>query len=188
VVVGQLIIDQVFISDFWSNCLATLTGVVIGIPIAIWLSKTQEKATENERKAKILRLLYEELRVDLYILEGRIGKTVDKSLEVYIIGDKLRTESWQAFSDGGELQWVKDPFLLSNLAKAYYSIGYIQNLSRKYFETFLMPKGDVWSSQTFSTLAAFLLTELEKGIFGSEGKIKRVSAEIEAWRDRLGDQ
>ena len=31
----------------------------------------------------------------------------------------LRDEVWKAFSDGGELQWIRDPVLLTHLANLY---------------------------------------------------------------------
>ena len=103
--------DTSFWQNFVSNTLATIVGaVILGIPIALWLNKHQEKSSEKERKKKILSLLREELLINLTQLSGW-EKNDNKRIEVNIIGPFLRNESWKAFSDGGELQWIKNPIL-----------------------------------------------------------------------------
>jgi len=104
---------------------------MIGIPIALGINKYQEKSSETERKKKILRLLQEELIINFGQLTGWKA-THNKLLEVSMIGPFLRDESWRAFSDGGELQWIKNPKLLSELANAYKYIGIMQQLSERY--------------------------------------------------------
>ena len=96
--------DIPFWQNFVSNALATIVGaVVLGIPIALWLNRHQEKSSEKEQKKKILRLLQEELLINFAQLTGW-KLTENKLLEVSVIGPFLRDESWRAFSDGGELQ------------------------------------------------------------------------------------
>jgi hypothetical protein len=111
--------DFSFCQDFASNALATFLGAIVGIPIALWLSRYQEKAVERERKSKILHLLREELRENLSILSGwEKADYRKKNRDIHSIGPVLKDESWKAFSDGGDLEWIKDPTLLSNLADA----------------------------------------------------------------------
>jgi hypothetical protein len=152
--------DIPFWQNFVSNTLATIVGVVIlGIPIALWLNKHQEKSSEKERKKKILSLLKEELFTNLTLLSGW-EKNDNKQIEVNIIGPFLRNESWKAFSDGGELQWIKNPILLSELAQAYSYIRTLQELSDKYINLFYIAH-----DENTRTKAIKLLWEMiEKGI------------------------
>ena len=125
--------DISFWQNFVSNALATFVGAVIGIPVALWLSKYQEQTSEKERKKKILSLLQEELMINLTLVSG-IKHREDKEFEYSIIGPFLRDESWNAFSDGGELEWIKDPKLLSDLANSYDYIRSLRQLSQRYFD------------------------------------------------------
>ncbi len=124
--------DTSFWQNFVSNALATFVGAVVGIPIALWLNRHQEKSSEKERKEKILRLLQEELTINLGHL-SEWNKTRHKERYANIIGPFLRDESWMGFSDGGELEWIKDPALLSELANAYSYIRLLQQLTERYF-------------------------------------------------------
>jgi hypothetical protein len=128
-----------FTTSFWqsflSNALATFLGAVIGIPIALLLNKYQEKASEFERKRKILSLLKEELLINLTQISAW-NKNPNKHIETNVIGPFLRNESWKAFSDGGELKWIKNPILLSELARAYSHIRTLQELSERYINLF----------------------------------------------------
>ena len=125
--------DFSFWQNFASNALATFLGAIVGIPIALWLSRHQEKIAKKERKSKILHLLREELFEDYTILSGWQKADVhEKNQDIHSIGPVLKDESWRAFSDGGELEWIKDPVLLSNLSDAYYHVRLIRQLSDRY--------------------------------------------------------
>ncbi len=54
-------LDITFWQSFVSNGLATLLGVVIGIPIALGISNYQEKQAEEEHKKKMLGCMLDEL-------------------------------------------------------------------------------------------------------------------------------
>jgi hypothetical protein len=121
-----------FFNDYLSNLLATLVGVVLGIPAAIWLSTYQERETEKERKAKILRLLSEELHVNLVQLSGW-KESGRKDIESVAIGGFLTNESWRAFADGGELEWIKEPELLRKLSWAYSTVQSVKYVLEKHY-------------------------------------------------------
>ncbi len=65
----------------------------------------------------------------------------------------LRDESWKAFSDGGELEWIKDPKLLDNLSEAYFSIRSVMNLSDKYCQVSMHETNPMsfWTSSNLSS-------------------------------------
>ena len=98
-----------FGNDFLANLLATIIGILFGIPVAIRVSTYQERKMESEKKLKILSLIKDELTVN----EGELLKwtksSSDKRMYAVALHAYLNLESWRAFSDGGELQWIKKP-------------------------------------------------------------------------------
>jgi len=52
----------------------------------------------------------------------------------------VRTESWDSFSDGGELQWINDPELLHHLSDAYAEINHFAFIFEKYVDADLFLK------------------------------------------------
>jgi hypothetical protein len=159
-------------NDFLSNLLATTIGLIFGIPVALWISTYQERSTEAERKEKILTLLYEELMVSFTQLNA-YSKNTDKDAVLLIIGGFLRNESWKAFSEGGELEWIKDPDLLSELSWAYGSIQTLRHILDRYysFAYHVGTRGDRQKN------VIYLRDMAEKGI--SEGIID-IKAALEA--------
>ena len=151
--------DTSFWQNFVSNALATFLGAIIGIPIALGLSRHQEKISEKERKKKILELLREELMINLTHLSGW-DKAKDKKAQAIIIGPFLRDESWKAFSDGGELEWIKNPKLISELANAYSYIRLMQQLSERYLSLLYMTPNE----KTHPIAIDFIWAMVEKGI------------------------
>lgn len=133
--------DYSFVQDFVSNLLSTIIGVALGIPAALWLNRRVEKQTTKERVKKIITLLKDELsynEVEFARWEGNLDRVLN---EIGSISSLLRTELWQAYSDGGELEWIKDVVLLSMLADTYYSIRAITTLADRYFEALQFGNG-----------------------------------------------
>jgi len=148
-----------FWQDFASNALATFIGAFIGIPIALWLNRYLEKSSELERKRKILSLLKEELLINLTQISAW-NKKQNKHIQISIVGPFLRDESWKAFSDGGELEWIKNPVLLSKLARAYSYIRTLQELSERYINLFYIARDE----NTRITAIKLLWEMIGKGI------------------------
>lgn len=123
--------DLSFWKDFLSNAFATFLGVLVGIPVALWVSKYQERQEEIERKRKILRLLKHELLMNFGALSHwkKRAESIYNASELHVF---LKTEYWKAFSDGGELQWIKDPTLLSKIAEAYNFIRMVTEAANQY--------------------------------------------------------
>ena len=147
---------EFFNVEFWqsfvSNALATFIGAGLGVLSALWLSKHQEKTSEKERKKKILRLLLDEMLTNLTLLSG-FQQSQTKYREALTLSALLRNESWKAFSDGGELEWIKDPKLLDDLSEAYFAIRSVMNLSDKYCQV-SMQETNTMSFWTSSNLAS----------------------------------
>jgi 16S rRNA C1402 N4-methylase RsmH len=75
--------------------------------------------------------------------------------ECVVLGSLLRNELWKAYSDGGDLQWIKDIELLANIADSYYNIRAIMELSDKYYNAVQFATEDAPSTpsrEVFQTL------------------------------------
>jgi hypothetical protein len=160
-----------FWEQFWPQLIATIIGIVIGIPVALWISGFQEKRTEKEKKTKILGLLYLELNTNRYDLNCWKNKKRGGDLEAGTFGLKLNYETWKAFSDGGELEWIKDPSILYRLSDAYYHIKVVQNYSEKYYTLTILDSSGI-TKNTIDHMYIFLDTAVEKCIDSIDGVIE----------------
>jgi hypothetical protein len=133
-----------FRDSFLGNLFATVIGVIAGIPIALWVSRVQQNNQENaekvskereakERAIKILRLVKKELEFDVNQLKKQ-AKGIAEFKEGFITTDGQKDELWNAFSDGGELQWINDLQLLDTISMAYYDIRRVMNLEKLVLE------------------------------------------------------
>ena len=122
-------------SQFWSDFLATVLGVALALIGAIAL----EKYTRS--KKEISRLLEKRSRARLVL--SLIKKELDYNLaalakiddNIYSTYNFLRTESWKAFSDGGEIKWIDDPELLDTISTAYSNLFQFISLYEKLFQS-----------------------------------------------------
>lgn len=136
-----------FLSQFWPQLAATLIGLCLGIPITlfatflavglgipagIWLNHLIERCEEKRRKKKILNSLNSELDYNLsQLIIWDKGESGD--FEAGSLGVKLRNETWRAFSEGGELEWIKSTKILWFLSNAYNLIRMVQELSERHY-------------------------------------------------------
>ncbi len=165
--------EKTFWFDFLSNTLATFVGIIVGIPIAIFLGEYQERRSEQERKYKILRLIKNELLVNQDQLE-KWKNSGDKQKDGLTLHALLKTESWRAFSDGGEIEWIKSLELLWIISEAYYSIRSVQTLSERYFETRMLSNA---TSLHWAELSVF--SKLENAVLNAEKVLAPTMESIE---------
>ncbi|HRQ42639.1 MAG TPA: hypothetical protein PLD25_32400 [Chloroflexota bacterium] len=136
--------DLDFIDSAMGNWFATMIGVLVGILIALeidrWQQEVQSKreketqeAEELRRKIKILQLVKKELEYNYKSLKARREDNEPEPKRV-VLAQKLKEELWNAFSDGGELEWIQDLQLLDDIADAYYHIRNVIYLEDKFFE------------------------------------------------------
>lgn len=130
-----------FWSQFWPQFVATIFGVGLGVYSAIWVNRKQEAKQEAkeymewERKSnKIIFSLQKELNDNFNAFEGWDESDYERST----LKARLKTETWKAFSEGGELKWIEDPDLLYFLSEAYASINAVKEVSEKYFQLFIV--------------------------------------------------
>lgn len=141
--------DEGFLSSAMGDWFATMIGAIAGIPIALALSKWQlEKQEERQqsirtqeardREIEILGLIRTELGFNYEQIERCREKTGNGiKREVFVNG--LRDELWDAFSDGGQLQWIRDVQLLHDMSLAYHYVRRIVRLENSYLELTFSP-------------------------------------------------
>jgi len=160
---GDKIYGSSFIQDFGSNWLSTLLGVVIGIPVALWINRWVETRTETERKNKILSLLKNELIFNLDLIKIREDKGLDKdniNAIIYYASD-IKDETYKSFSDGGELEWIKDLELLEGISYAYYSIRVVRYRANLYLELSKSPRSSDYEESLFRVVREGFLKSQE---------------------------
>jgi hypothetical protein len=139
------IVDLPFRDSLMGNWFATMVGALAGILTAIEINnslenkeKQNKEVEETQRKEKILSLIKEELTFNLdELLLRRPNQQEQKIRTAKLPG--LKDELWNAFSDGGEIQWINDPQLLDAITKAYYYIRSVIFLEEKYFDVLHFP-------------------------------------------------
>jgi hypothetical protein len=136
---------------FFTNFLATVAGVALGVPVAVWLTlqeaarqerlnksqaeaeasaaRSKEETKAADRRRDVLVAIRTELTENLVGLEDRRPH----GERIFVI-PFLMDEVWSAISDGGELKWVNDPEILRQLARSYVFIRLHVYLERQLFE------------------------------------------------------
>lgn len=139
----QMLLD--FVSSLVSNLCATFVGALLGIFIALGLDRWQRKRQENRDKEiqagierahqiKILKLILEELQSNRIAISSRQPQAPDETSRRLLPNNPLKNELWLTFSDGGELQWIKDAILLATISNTYHYIKRVIYLEDKLFE------------------------------------------------------
>ena len=124
--------EQAFWDAAIGNWLATMLGVIVGVPVALsierWSASRRQKqlASESRRRSmNVLLLIKDELQHNLQALTNR--KTVSSSF----VTQRLKDDLWQALSDSGEIKWIDDPALLSGIATAYHFVAIVRDIEEK---------------------------------------------------------
>ena len=186
-----------FQSGFLSNFLATLGGLLFGVPVALWLASRQardqredaeraERTTAQRRRREVLAAIRQELDENrTKLTRDRRDAANDRTFAVPFPTDEV----WSAMSDGGHLQWVDDLGLLRRLARAYVFIRTIIYLEKQAFEVIHYPGTravleDEWGSGPQSRLPAdrikgYLIHQDERCIAAIDEALELVDANLE---------
>ena len=117
--------------NFLPNFLATMLGAIVGIPIAIGINNRQEANKERLQKEKIIPILREELLVNLTQLSSW-QKSNSQKLETVYTSIFLEDSAWAAFSDSGELAFIKDIDILKKISHAYSTVRTVKQLAGRW--------------------------------------------------------
>ncbi len=162
-------------SQFVSDLLATVVGAGLAIWSAIWLERrslrgeeTRQSKDRRNKSQKVLTLISYELNENLTAL-----KIIDDNISSTF--RSLRTESWKAFSDGGELQSIDNPDLLATISTAYATIRQFSALYDKYFDMTFFP-----DKNAYVLLAPVLLSHTIKLKIDAIDAVTKACAKINA--------
>lgn len=125
--------------QFWDglvgNLVATLLGIIAGVPVALHLERrraaneAEEKRRDEIRiKREMLKLLREELQYNSICLQRRTALTDT------IPTEPLKTSIWEALRDSGDLKYVSEPSLISCIANAYRFLVIIYNREEHFIQ------------------------------------------------------
>ena len=129
-----------FETTYWDgavgNWLATLLGIVTGVPVALFLERKRAKSERIERlkadqleKRDVLTLIHSEL-LDA---QGKIAQRI--ALEDSVPVEPLKTSAWEALAATGNLRHIAELPLLSALSDAYRLIQVLANIEQTFQRT-----------------------------------------------------
>jgi len=117
------------------NWLATLLGIIAGVPIALAIERQRAAGEEQQRIAeqrvraiKVSFLIRDELAYDSNRLAERLKSTTTLPLLPF------KNDLWRALSDSGEIRWIDNPPVLNEIASAYYYVGVVAAIEDKCYQ------------------------------------------------------
>lgn len=180
-----------FLDGAMGNLFATLLGVVVGIPIALELSRYQqtsalasakhaEAAEGVNRKRSVLTHLRKELVSNRdQVLECR--QPLSKSEKRSVLTNPLRYELWTVFSDSGELRYIDNPDLLAALAQAFHEVKATAQMERLLLEVSHFPGIRMQGSRHIDENLIEYITNDDPHLLQSiENALARIENELEA--------
>lgn len=174
------------VTSFWDsaigNWLATLLGVIAGVPIALAFERKRiakeevDKAKEKKDQAKkVLFLIKEELQFNQEKLEER--KLNPKLIHFITYKNAL----WKVLADSGQIQWISDPTLLNKISYAYFYIGIVTSIEKKLYDVI---RSNEITYGNHKPASAYLFedarrfdTDLDERIFQAMNEIERFLVE-----------
>ena len=118
------------------NWLATLLGIVTGVPVALYLERNRAKAERAERlradqleKRDVLTLIHAEL------LDAQGKITLRIALGASVPVEPLKTSAWQVLAATGNLRHVAELPLLSSLSEAYRLVQVLAGIEQALHRT-----------------------------------------------------
>ncbi len=138
-------IDSALTTDFLVNLFANVLATALGVLAGLAIDRSRQKRKENiekkeledlrvEKQTRILVLLHEELTHNKNEIEAWENNTVDGFDKTALLSSQMKTGLWNALSDGGELESIKDIEALNSLSEAYFSVEVVKYLGNKYFD------------------------------------------------------
>lgn len=114
------------------NWLATLLGIVTGVPVALYLERRRSAAEVSAKTQEVERLRRETLALLLAELSDAQRRVVARlGLEDSIPIEPMKLSIWNAMRDSGKLAHISDPTLLSYIADAYRFINILNDREKQ---------------------------------------------------------
>jgi hypothetical protein len=120
------------VDQFWSgtmgNFLATLLGVVVGIPAGLWANRLVERGRQQEEQRRVVRLLREELDAALN------HELLNDPLNPLTSPVYLDTGAWDSISVTGDANSIQDTRLLGEISNAYHRVESLNEWLRRFYD------------------------------------------------------
>jgi len=124
-----------FLTAFWPNAAATIVGVVLGLPIALWINRLALKNAEQSNLAlKVQRLdhaltvLVAAMESNLLLLESYASILADSKVTWHL---NLDVSAWEAIKDDFAAE-LTDPDLRRQLAFHFRELNSLLSLNAEY--------------------------------------------------------
>jgi len=134
--------------DFFSNLFATLIGVLIGIPVALWVDRLTSSSHQRAQAKRILTAISDELTHNLGLL-----KQMRNELQKNVIFYNLDLSAWLATTSRG-LESLRNYDLVRQVSSLYYEF---QHLSRKVDVQFQMHYSTLLTSPNYNEIRSSLV-------------------------------
>lgn len=129
-----------FETTYWDgavgNWLATLLGIITGVPVALYLERSRAKSERAERlradqleKRDVLTLIHAEL-IDA---QSKIAQRIALGSSIPV--EPLKTSAWEALAATGNLRHVAELPLLSALSEAYRLVQVLAGIEQTLHRT-----------------------------------------------------
>jgi hypothetical protein len=110
------------------NWLATLLGIVTGVPVALYLERRRSAAEVSAKAQEAKRVRRDTLTLILGELADAQSRVMTRlALKDSIPIDPMKMSIWNAMRDSGSLAHISDPTLLSCIADAYRLISILND-------------------------------------------------------------
>ena len=111
-------------TSYWDgavgNWLATLLGIITGVPVALYLERNRAKSEQVEQQ-RVDRLIRRDvltlLRAELIDAQAKIAQRTALGSSIPV--EPLKTSAWEAMQATGSLRYVAELSLISVLSEAY---------------------------------------------------------------------
>lgn len=145
------------------NWLATLLGIVTGVPVALFLERRRVASETSWKQREVQRVR----RDMLTLLQGeladaamRLKKRVE--LKDAVPFDPMKMSIWDVMRDSGNLTHISEPELLSSIADAYRIISVIADREKRimqatYGVTVTFPDGETAGTKLLRETSDFYL-------------------------------
>lgn len=136
------------VRSFDAGYLATVAGIVVGVPIAVAVALWQQRMAQDEdrdaeeiRRSTVLQLIADDLKDARAEILVRIP---DRSLQS--VAPFLGSGLYPTLQASGDLQLIRDPLVLRVISRAYDRIAVTAYLEQQAWETFHNPQAHLATS------------------------------------------
>jgi hypothetical protein len=125
-------------NNLLGSFLASVSALIIGIPIGLQVNRLVQNQTDNALKQRVLSLTREELEFDLRTLDQRRQDT-DNGIKRHVLLVPLKDDLWRAFVSSGDTKSINNPELIAIISAAYYYVDVTNLLEGRWWNIVTFP-------------------------------------------------